>query len=115
MFGATNIEKDSAKSKGVYSDHRIAFDGLCSWCFGNDFSRNVIIFRVDNSSSSPTDNCKTDFLVLDEGPTDDINGSIGIAEKDLSIHFSKAKAKLCLVLHYNVNNSYFFVNRKKSM
>ena len=53
--------------------------------------------------------------MLDEGPTDDINGSIGIAEKDLSIHFSKAKAKLCLVLHYNVNNSYFFVNRKKSM
>ena len=27
--------------------------------------------------------------------------------------FSKAKAKFCLSLHYNVNNSYLFVNGKK--
>ena len=27
----------------------IAFDGECSWSFGNDFSRNVAIFGVDNS------------------------------------------------------------------
>ena len=29
--------------------------------FGNGFSRNVVIFGVDNSSSSYTDNCKNDF------------------------------------------------------
>ena len=51
--------------------------------------------------------------MLGEGPTDDINSSIGAAEKKISIHFSKAKAKLCLILHYNGDNSYLFVNRKK--
>ena len=27
----------------------IAFDGECSWSFGDDFTRNVAIFGVDNS------------------------------------------------------------------
>ena len=51
----------------------IAFDGAGLTSFGNDFSRNVVIFGVDNSSSSHTDNCKSNILVFVEGPTDDIN------------------------------------------
>ena len=31
--------------------------------------RIFVIFDVDNSSSSHTDNCKNNFLVLGEGPT----------------------------------------------
>ena len=50
--------------------------------------------------------------MLGKGQTDDINGNIGAAEK-ISINFSKTKAKLCLILHYNDANSYFFVNRKE--
>ena len=38
--------------------------------FGNGFARNVVIFGVDNISSSHTDNQKNNFLVLVEGPTD---------------------------------------------
>ena len=53
--------------------------------------------------------------MLGKGPTDDINGSIGAAEKKCSINFSKTKTKFCLSLHYNGDNSYFFVNRKKSI
>ena len=75
MFGATTIAKSSDKSKWVYSGYGIAFDGLDSWSLGNDFARNDIIFGVNNSSSSHTDNLKNDFLVLREGTTDDINGS----------------------------------------
>ena len=56
----------------------IAFDGSDSWSFGNDSARNVRNIDIDNSSSSHTDNRKNNFLVLGEGPTDDINGSIGI-------------------------------------
>ena len=52
--------------------------------------------------------------MLGEGPTDDINGSIGTAEKKLSINFSKAKTKFCLSLHYNGDNSYLFVNGKET-
>ena len=54
-----------------------------SWSFGNDFARNVVIFSVDNSSSSHTDNRKNNFLVLGEGPTQGINDSTGSAEKNL--------------------------------
>ena len=45
-----------------------------SQSFDNDFARNVIIFGVDNSSSSHADNCKKILLILDEGPTFGVNG-----------------------------------------
>ena len=77
--------------------------------FGDGSTRNVF-FDVDNSSSSHVDNCKNNFLVLGEGPTDDINGTIGTAEKKIGINFSKKKEKILL---YNDDNSYLIVNRKK--
>ena len=61
MLGSTNIIKNSDKEKYVYSGYGIAFDrkGFCS--FGNYYARNVIIFDVDSSSSSHTDNQKMTF------------------------------------------------------
>ena len=61
---------------------------------------------------------KNDFLVWGKGPTDDINGSInsnsiGAVKKNNSINFSKAKTTFCLILHYNGDSNYFFVDRKK--
>ena len=114
MFGATNILKVSDKSKYVYSSYRIAFDRLGSWSFGNDFARNVVIFGDDNSWSSHPDNIKNKFFVLVEGPTDDINGSVGAAEKKFSINFSKAKTIFCLNLHYDHHDGYLLVDGKKS-
>ena len=52
--------------------------------------------------------------MLGEGPTDDINGSIGTAEKKLSINFSNANTKFCLSLNNNGDNSYLFVNEKET-
>ena len=77
--------------------------------FGNDFARNFVIFDVDNSSLSHTNV----FLVLGEGPTDDVNGSIGEAQKRFSINLSTVKAQLCSSLHYNDDDSYLFVNGKE--
>ena len=51
----------------MYSGYGIAFDGAGSWNFGNDNARNVVIFGVDNSSSSHVDDCKNIFLVLGKG------------------------------------------------
>ena len=34
-------------------------------------------------------------------------------EKKIDISFSKAKAKVCLSLHYNSDNNYLFVNGKE--
>ena len=61
---------------------------------------------------------KNDFLVWGKGPTDDINGSInsnsiGAVKKNNSINFSKAKTTFYLILHYNGDSNYFFVDRKK--
>ena len=82
----------------------------------NEFDWNVIVFDVDSSSSSHTDNRKNIFLVLDQGATDDIDGSIGVAEKKFSINFRKGKKKKkCLIVHYNGDNRYLLVNRKKSI
>ena len=53
----------------------------------NGSARNVIMFDVDNSSSSHTDNQKNEFLVLGEGPTFGINRSFGSPEKKFSINF----------------------------
>ena len=81
--------------------------------FGNDFAKNVVIFVVDKSSQSHAANHKSDFSVLGEQITDDVNGSIGAAEQKFSINFSEARTKVCLSLHYNHNNSYLSVNGKK--
>ena len=100
----------------MYSSYGIAFDELISWNFGNDFAINVIVFGVDNSSSSRIsshDKSKNNFLVLGKLPTDDINESIGGAEKKFSINFSKAKTEFCLSLHYNYDKCYLFVTTKE--
>ena len=113
MFGATNIVKYNDKEKYVYSDYGTAFDGRGSWSLNNDSARNVIIFGLNNSSSSHTDNQKNDFLVLGEGPTFGINGSFGLPEKKFSINFSKTKTTFCLSLHYNGDNSCLFVDGRE--
>ena len=65
-----------------------------SWSFNNDFARNVVIFGVDNGSSSHSDNRKNNFLILHEGQTYGINGSSGSPEKMFSIMLT---FHLCLV------------------
>ena len=75
--------------------------------------KNVIIFGVDNSSSSHTDNRNNNFSMLGEGDTFCINGSIGAPEKKFSINFTEAKTKFCLTLHFNGDNSYLFANGKE--
>ena len=47
FFGATNIVKNSDKSKCVYSGYEIAFDGKGEWNWGNDSARNVLSFGVN--------------------------------------------------------------------
>ena len=63
------------------------------WNHGNDFYRNVLIFGVDKSSCSQTDNCKNNCLVLREWTTDDINDSIDTSGKRFSLNFTKVKTK----------------------
>ena len=68
LFGATSIVKNSDKENYVYSGYEITCNSAVSCSLNNDTARNVIIFGVDNSLSSHSDNCKNIFLVLGEGP-----------------------------------------------
>ena len=83
LFGTVKLTRSGGKSKFDDNARGMAFDGKGSWSFGKDFARNVVIFGIDNISSSHTDSWKkTKFSVLVEGPTQYINGSTGTAEKN---------------------------------
>ena len=79
-----------------------------TWIFNPDYARNVVIFGIDNSLSSHIDNLKNNFLVLSEGLTEGINGSVGATGKKIA---SKENTKFCLSWNYNRNESYFYVNK----
>ena len=61
-----------------------------------------------------TDNLQNDFLILGEGPTFGINESFGALENEFDTNFTKLKTKFCLILHYNADSSYLFVNGKET-
>ena len=74
--------------------------------------RNVIIFGVDMSSSTKTDNRKKDVLIIGKGPTQGLKHTLS-AEKMYSINITENNKKFCLSLHYNGANSYLFVNGRE--
>ena len=63
------------------------------------------------SSSVHIDNKKKDILVLDEGPTQRLRGTL-TADKLYSINFTENHKKFCLNLHYNGTNSYLLMVQK---
>ena len=67
----------------MYSGYGVIFDSEFSWSIDNGTAGKVIVFGVDNSSSSHADNHKNSFSILGEGPTFGINGSFGSPEKSL--------------------------------
>ena len=110
MFGAVTLTKSTDVDKYGYSGYGIAFDRKSRFSFpGGGFAQNVLIFGVDMSSSTNTDNKKKDILVLGKGPTQGLEHAL-TAEKMYSINFTVTRKKFCLSLHYNGTNSYLFVN-----
>ena len=90
LFIAINILKNGNPCKWVYSGYRTAFDwkGVLieksfSWSFVDDLARNIVIFYADNKSSSHSNNCKNNTLILGEGPPSDINSRFGFQEKKI--------------------------------
>ena len=62
------------------------------------------------NSSIHIDNKEKDILILGKGLTQRLDEHSLTAEKNYSINFTLTKKKFCLSLHYNVANSYLFVN-----
>ena len=93
-----------------YSGYGIGFYRRSSFSFpGGGFGQNVLIFGVDMSSSTKTDNRKKDNLILGNGLTQGLKHTLS-AEKMYSTNFTVTKKKSCLSLHYNRANGYLFVN-----
>ena len=103
LFGAVSLTKyadiDKYKYSGIGFDRRSSFshqNGGDGW--------NVIIFRVDMSSSTKNDNRKKDLLIPGKGSTQGLEHRL-TAEKMYSVNFCKDQTKFCLSLHYNGANS----------
>ena len=66
------------------------------------------------SRSKHAKNKTQSILVLDRGFIQKVNDTTIYAEKMYSPNFSKENKIFVLSLHYNGDNSYLFVNGKKS-
>ena len=105
MFGGTSLAKNIDKERPWYSGYRITFNREGWWSFDNGTARNVIIFDVDNSESSYSDNDKNIPLTLGEIPSFGLNGSFAWPQKQFYINFTIANRKFCLRWHYKADNS----------
>ena len=74
------------------------------------FGRDVVIFGVEMNSSVHIDNKGKVILILGKGPTQRLGEHSLTTEKVHSVNFTDHRKKCCLRLHYNVANSYLFVN-----
>ena len=95
LFGTVKLVRNAIKGKFTYNGTGIAFDGEDSKSLCNVYARNVIIFDVNNCSSSHINNRKNNFLVLGEGPTE----VALVRQKKITVNFSKANTKFLLSLH----------------
>ena len=88
MFRAVKLTKHVDIDSYKYSGYGIGFDRKGFFSIGDEIRRNVITFGVDVSSPSHIDNKKKDILILDKGPTQGLEHTLG-AEKFYSINFTK--------------------------
>ena len=95
----------------MYSGYGICFDARSSFSFGDSLTaKNVIIFGCGMSFRSHANNRANNIYVLRKDFIQGINGTTLYAEKLCAIHFTQGDKRFVLSLHYNINNSYLFVN-----
>ena len=113
LFGVVTLTKNADINRYKCSGYWIGFDRRGSFSIpGTGLGRSVILFGVDMSWSTKTDNRKKDILILGKGPTQGLEHTLS-KEKMYSINFTVTGKKFCLSLHYNGANSYLFVNGKE--
>ena len=98
LFGAVKLTRHVDVGLYKYSRSGIGFDekGFLSHPSGGT-GKNVIIFGVDMSSATKTDNRKKDILILGKGSRKVLEHTLS-GEKMYSIKFTKKKYKILLKL-----------------
>ena len=83
------LTKNTDPDKYSYSGYDIGFDSYSLFSNPNfDWRKNVVIFRVDNSSQVNIDNKKRDILVLGKSPTQGLDNIAITTKTQYSINFS---------------------------
>ena len=124
LFGAMQIIKNATdNSKNDYKGYGICFDE------GNEFghtitegslthttdARNVLIFAADLSFSVHATNRANNIYLMGIGLTQGINDTAIYAEKNFYKNFTDFGKRFMLSLHYNGDDSYFFVNGRQEL
>ena len=123
LFGASQITKNNDTSKYDYIGYGICFDegGTFSHKITEDgrvhatMGRNAIIFGVDMSSSIHATNRANNIYVMGEGLVQGIHDTTLYAEKNYWRNFTDPGKKFIISLHYNGDESYFFVNGRQEL
>ena len=118
LFGAMQITKNADNSKNNYKGYGLCFDERSE--FGHTITeggfthttdaRNVLIFEADMSFSVHATNRTNNIYVMGTGLTQGIHDTTLYAEKNFYRNFTDFGKKFMLSLHYNGDDSYWFVN-----
>ena len=109
---ATDNSKNNYKGYGICFDERSQFghtiteDGRAHTTNG----RNVLIFGVDMSFSAHGTNRANHIYLMGDGLTQGINDTTLYVEKNYWRNFTDPGKKIIISLHYNGDESFFFVN-----
>ena len=103
LFGAIKLTKYSDIDKYEYAVYKIGFDSKGTFRHPSGGTGvNVVIFGVGMSSGIHVNNKTKNILILGEGFT-----------KCIQLILLELEKNFCLILHYNGDNSYLFVNGTK--
>ena len=87
------LTKNPDADKCKHSGYGIRFDALSKFSLSNgEWSKNVVIFGVDNSYSMDADNRGKDILVLGEDTADGLDDSAIPAEAKCFLIITKSKS-----------------------
>ena len=124
LFGAMQITKNATDyDKNNYKGYGICFDERSQLCHTitengrvhTTNGRNVLIFRVDMSFSAHATNRANYIYLMGDGLTQGINDTTLYVENNYWRNFTDPGKKLVLILHYNGDNSYLFVNGRQEL
>ena len=111
------IQKKNYKGYGICFDERSQF---CHTITEGGFThttngRKVLIFGADTNFSIHATNRANNIYLMGEGLTQGINGTTIYAEKKFYRNFTDFGKKFMSSLHYNGDDSYFFVNGRQEL
>ena len=124
LFGAMQINKNATdNSRNNYKGYGICFDERSQFSHTitedgrahTTNGKNVLIFGVDMSFSSHATNRANHIYLMGDVLTQGINDTTLYAEKNYWRNFTDPGKKFIISLHYNGDESYFFINGKQEL